>query len=140
MNQPTYGGSNEAMYPNEYLYSREHEWIRVDDDVCTLGITEFAQQELGEVVFVELPEIGQVFDANDELGTIESVKAVAEVYTPVAGEIIEVNDAVVDDPELLNEDPHGEGWLVKLRFSSAADLKSLMNAEQYEEFVQSGEA
>jgi len=128
------------MYPTEYLYSREHEWVRVDDDVCTVGITEFAQQELGEVVFVELPEIGQVFDANDELGTIESVKAVAEVYTPVAGEIVEVNDAVVDDPELLNEDPHGEGWLVKLRFSSAADLKSLMNAEQYEEFVQSGEA
>lgn len=128
------------MYPSDYLYSREHEWIKVDDDTCVLGITEFAQQELGEVVFVELPEIGQVFDANDELGTIESVKAVAEVYTPVAGEIIEVNDAVVDDPELLNEDPQGEGWLVKLRFSSAVDLKSLMNAEAYEEFVQSGEA
>jgi glycine cleavage system H protein len=128
------------MYPTDYLYSREHEWVKVEDDTCVIGITEFAQQELGEVVFVELPEIGQVFDANQELGTIESVKAVAEVYTPVAGEIIEVNDAVVDDPELLNEDPHGEGWLVKVRFSSAADLKSLMKAEQYEEFIQSGEA
>ncbi|HEY9420763.1 MAG TPA: glycine cleavage system protein GcvH [Thermoanaerobaculia bacterium] len=128
------------MYPRDYLYSREHEWVRVEEDVCVLGITEFAQQELGEVVFVELPEIGQVFDANDELGTIESVKAVAEVYTPVAGEVVEVNDAVVDDPELLNEDPHGEGWLIKFRFSSAADLKSLMSAEAYEEYVQSGEA
>lgn len=128
------------MYPSEYLYSREHEWVRVEEDVCVLGITEFAQQELGEVVFVELPEAGQVFDANDELGTIESVKAVAEVYTPVAGEIVDVNEAVVDDPELLNEDPHGEGWLVKVRFSSAADLKSLMNAEEYEEYVKSGEA
>ena len=128
------------MYPRDYLYSREHEWVRVEEDVCVLGITEFAQQELGEVVFVELPEIGQVFDANDELGTIESVKAVAEVYTPVAGEVIEVNDAVVDDPELLNEDPHGEGWLIYFRFSSAADLKSLMSAEAYEEYVQSGEA
>ena len=128
------------MYPTDYLYSREHEWVRVEDDVVVLGITEFAQQELGEVVFVELPEIGQVFDANDELGTIESVKAVAEVYTPVAGEVIEANDAVVDDPELLNEDPHGEGWLLRIRFSSAADLKDLMNAEQYEEYVQSGEA
>ncbi|HEX9940586.1 MAG TPA: glycine cleavage system protein GcvH [Thermoanaerobaculia bacterium] len=128
------------MYPSDYLYSREHEWVRVEDDLCIVGITEFAQQELGEVVFVELPEIGQVFDANDELGTIESVKAVAEVYTPVAGEVVEVNDAVVDDPELLNEDPHGEGWLVKVRFSSDADLKSLMKAEQYEEYVQSGEA
>jgi glycine cleavage system H protein len=128
------------MYPSEYMYSREHEWVRVQDDICVLGITEFAQQELGEVVFVELPEAGQVFDANDELGTIESVKAVAEVYTPVAGEVVDVNDAVVDDPELLNEDPHGEGWLVKIRFSSAADLKSLMNAEEYEEYVKSGEA
>lgn len=128
------------MYPTDFLYSREHEWVRVEDDVCVLGITEFAQQELGEVVFVELPEIGQIFNVNEELGTIESVKAVAEVYTPVAGEIIEVNDAVVDDPELLNEDPHGEGWLVRVRFSSASDLKSLMNAEAYEEFVKSGEA
>jgi glycine cleavage system H protein len=127
------------MYPTEYLYSKEHEWIRVADDVCVLGITEFAQQELGEVVYVELPEVGQVFDANDEIGTIESVKAVAEVYTPVAGEIIEINDAVVDDPELLNEDPHADGWLIKIRFSSAADLKSLMNAEKYEEYVKSGE-
>ena len=128
------------MYPRDYLYSREHEWLRVEDDLCVLGITEFAQQELGEVVFVELPEIGQVFDANDELGTIESVKAVAEVFTPVAGEVIEVNDAVVDDPELLNEDPHGEGWLIKIRFSSADDLKTMMKAEEYEEYVQSGEA
>jgi glycine cleavage system H protein len=127
------------MYPTDYLYSKDHEWIRVEDDVCVLGITDFAQQELGEVVFVELPEIGSVFDANDELGTIESVKAVAEVYTPVAGEVIEVNEAVTEDPELVNEDPHGDGWLLKIRFSSAADLKSLMNAEKYEEFVKSGE-
>lgn len=128
------------MYPSEYLYSKEHEWVRVDNDICILGITEFAQQELGEVVYVELPEVGQVFDANDEIGTIESVKAVAEVYTPVAGEIVEVNDAVVEDPELLNEDPHAEGWLVKIRFSSAADLKSLMSSEQYEEYAKSGDA
>ena len=128
------------MYPSEYLYSKEHEWVRVQDDICVIGITEFAQQELGEVVYVELPEAGQVFDTNDEIGTIESVKAVAEVYTPVAGEIVEVNDAVVDDPELLNEDPHSEGWLVKIRFSSAADLKALMSSEQYEEYVKSGDA
>jgi len=128
------------MYPTDYLYSREHEWIRVDGDTCVLGITQFAQQELGEVVFVELPEVGQMFNTGDELGTIESVKAVAEVYTPVAGEVTEINDAVIDDPELLNDDPQGEGWLIKIRFSSASDLKELMNAEQYEEYVQSGEA
>lgn len=128
------------MYPSENLYTREHEWVRVEDDVCVLGITEFAQHELGEVVFVELPEVGQVFDTGDELGTIESVKAVAEIYTPVAGEVIEVNESVSDDPELLNEDPHGEGWLIKMRFSSASDLKDLMKANQYEEYVKSGEA
>jgi glycine cleavage system H protein len=128
------------MYPTDYLYSREHEWVRVEEDVCVLGITEFAQQELGEVVFVELPEVGQVFDSNDEVGTIESVKAVAEIYTPVAGEVVEVNGAIEDDPELLNEDPHGDGWLLKIRFSSADDLKGLMTAEEYEEYARSGEA
>jgi len=126
------------MYPADYLYSREHEWVRVDDDVCTLGITHFAQQELGEVVFVELPEVGEVFDAGEEIGTIESVKAVAEVYTPVAGEILEVNPALADDPELLNDDPHADGWLVKVKFSTADDLKNLMSAERYEEFLRAG--
>jgi glycine cleavage system H protein len=126
------------MYPADYLYSREHEWVRVEDDVCTLGITHFAQQELGEVVFVELPEVGEVFDAGEEIGTIESVKAVAEVYTPVAGEILEVNPALADDPELLNDDPHADGWLVKLKFSTADDLKNLMSAERYEEFLRAG--
>jgi len=126
------------MYPSDYLYSKEHEWVDVQDDVCVVGITEFAQQELGEVVFVEMPEVGQVFDAGDEIGTIESVKAVAEVYTPVAGEVLEVNDAVVDDPEVLNDDPHKEGWLVKIRFSSASDLKDLLKADAYEQYVKDG--
>lgn len=126
------------MYPSDYLYTRDHEWIRVEDDLCVLGITDFAQQELGEVVFVEMPEVGQVFDAHDELGTIESVKAVAEVFTPVAGEIVEINEVLADDPELINDDPHGEGWLVKIRFSSADDLKDLLDAEAYEEFASKG--
>lgn len=126
------------MYPENYLYSREHEWVRVDEGVCVLGITEFAQEELGEVVYVELPEVGQVFDAGDEIGTIESVKAVAEVYTPVAGEIVEVNESVADDPEMLNDDPHKDGWLVKIQFSSDNDLKELMNAEEYARFIEDG--
>lgn len=128
------------MYPNEYLYSRDHEWVRVEGDVAVLGITEFAQQELGEVVFVDLPEVGQACSPGDEIGTIESVKAVGVLYTPVAGEIIEVNDATADEPELLNDDPHNEGWLVKIRMSNASDLKSLMKADQYEEYIKSGEA
>lgn len=128
-----------STYPNDRLYTDEHEWVRVDEDLCTLGVTQYAEHELGEVVFVELPEVGQVFDAHDEIGTIESVKAVAEVYTPVAGEVVEINDAVVDSPELINDDPHGDGWLVKIRFSSSADLKPLMNAEGYEKYVEEGE-
>jgi len=127
------------MYPFDYLYSREHEWVRVDGDVAVLGITEFAQQEMGEVVFVDLPQVGQVFDSEDEIGTIESVKAVAEFYTPLTGEIVEVNDAVSEDPELLNEDPHGEGWLVKIRIATHGELSLLMNAQAYEEYIRSGD-
>lgn len=127
------------MYPSDYLYSRDHEWVRVEGDTCVLGITQYAQEELGEIVFVELPEVGQSFDATDEVGTIESVKAVAEVYTPVAGEVAEVNSALEDEPELVNDDPHGDGWLIKLRVEDKGDLSELMSAEQYEEYIASGE-
>lgn len=126
------------MYPEDCRYSKEHEWVRAEDDVCTVGITHFAQDELGEVVFVELPEVGQSFAAHDEIGSIESVKAVAEVYTPVAGEVIGTNEALADAPERVNEDPHGEGWLVKIKMSSKADLDELMSAEEYKEFLASG--
>ncbi len=124
------------MYPKEYLYTSEHEWVLVEDDICTVGITEFAQSELGDVVFVDLPEAGQVFDAGDELGTIESVKAVAEIYSPVAGEIVEVNAAVSEEPALLNDDPHHEGWLVKIRISTDSDLTGLMNSKEYDELIE----
>jgi glycine cleavage system H protein len=126
------------MYPSNYRYLREHQWVSIDEDSVTLGITEFAKQELGEIVFVEMPEIGQNFQAGDKFGTLESVKAVAELYTPFTCEILAVNDAVVDDPEILNEDPHGEGWLVKFRVTSVSEVNSLMNSEQYEEYVKSG--
>jgi glycine cleavage system H protein len=128
------------MYPSEYRYSRDHEWVRIDGDVAVLGLTEFAQQQLGEVVFVELPEVGQVFDCGGEIGTVESVKAVAEVYAPLSGAIVEINQAVAEDPELLNSDPHGEGWLVKIRFTSSSELDELMNAEKYEDYVKSADA
>jgi glycine cleavage system H protein len=128
------------MYPSDYRYTEEHEWVKDrGDGTCVLGITEFAQEELGEVVFVDLPEIGARFDAGDEIGTVESVKAVAEIYTPVAGEVVEVNDAVADDPELLNEDPHGKGWLIALRFDSADDVAALMDAGAYEAYLEKGE-
>ncbi|HEX6200194.1 MAG TPA: glycine cleavage system protein GcvH [Thermoanaerobaculia bacterium] len=127
------------MYPSDYLYSRDHEWVRVEGDTCVLGITEYAQEELGEIVFVELPDVGQSFHTTEEVGTIESVKAVAEVFTPVSGEVVEVNGALEDEPELVNDDPHGDGWLVKLRITSKAELDELMSAEQYEEFIASAE-
>ena len=127
------------MYPTEYLYSKEHEWVKVEDDTCVLGITHYAQEELGEVVFVELPDVGESFDADDEIGTIESVKAVAEVYTPVSGEIVEANESLTETPERVNEDPHGKGWLVKIRLSSKDELDGLMDAAAYEQFAASGE-
>ncbi len=123
------------MYPESNLYSEEHEWFRVEGDSCVIGITHFAQDELGEVVFVELPEVGASFDAGDEIGTIESVKAVSEIYTAVSGEVLEVNEALVDAPEKVNEDPHGEGWLVRFKIASMSDLDGLMNAEKYKELA-----
>jgi glycine cleavage system H protein len=126
------------MYPDDYRYTTEHEWVRVEDDLAVIGVTDFAQKELGEVVFVELPQVGHVYDAGDEIGTIESVKAVAEIFTPLAGEVVEINEALADDPELVNEDPHVDGWLIKIRFSASSDLDGLMDAESYSEFVQQG--
>lgn len=127
------------MYPEDYKYSKDHEWIRIEDDICVVGITDFAQDELGEVVFVELPEAGQTFDAHDEIGSIESVKAVAEVYTPISGEVVEVNEALEEAPETVNKDPHGEGWLVKIRVSITEELGELMDLEAYQHFLDSGE-
>jgi glycine cleavage system H protein len=126
------------MVPEEYLYSKEHEWLLVEDDTCLLGITQFAQDELGEVVFVELPDVGAVFEAGDEIGTIESVKAVSEVYTPVGGEVMEINEVLSDAPETVNQDPHGEGWLVRIKLASTEDLDGLMSAEEYEEYTKNG--
>jgi glycine cleavage system H protein len=125
------------MYPTDLLYSNDHEWIRVEGDECVLGITEFAQDELGEIVFVELPQVGDTFEPGDEIGTVESVKAVAEIMTPVGGEVVEVNEALADAPEAVNSDAHGEGWMVRLRIDPEDDaLGSLMDAATYEQFIE----
>ena len=123
------------MYPSEYLYTEEHEWLRVEGDHCTLGITDYAQGELGEVVYVDLPEVDDSFAAGDSIGAIDSSKTSADIYTPLAGTVSEVNAALEDTPELVNEDPHGAGWLVKLKTTSTDGLDGLMNAEQYEELL-----
>jgi glycine cleavage system H protein len=125
-----------SAYPDDRHYSRSHEWIRVEGDVGTVGITDHAQKELGEVVFVDLPEVGQLFDAGQEFGTIESVKAVSELFLPVAGEVVEVNKVLADEPGAVNEDPHGDGWLMRLKISSDAELTDLLSAADYEKFVE----
>ena len=125
-----------SSYPDDRFYSKSHEWIRVEGETATIGITDHAQKELGDVVFVELPETGEIFDEGQEFGTIESVKAVSELFLPVAGEIVDVNKTLVDEPNAVNEDPHGDGWLVQVKVSSDGALDGLMNAAAYEKFVE----
>ena len=120
--------------PADLLYVRSHEWIRVEDDGVVIGITEYAQDQLGEVVYVELPEVGTAFDANDELGTLESVKAVSEFLAPVAGEVIAINDRLEDEPNLVNGNPYGDGWLVKI--SGSAEGVASLTAEEYAAFLE----
>ena len=123
--------------PEELQYTRSHEWVRTEDDTATLGITDYAQEELGDIVYVELPEEGATFDAGDSFGTVESVKAVSDLYTPVGGEVVEVNEALNDNPEKINEDPYGDGWIVKLRVSDEGDL---LSASDYEQLLEEEES
>lgn len=119
----------------ERKYSEDHEWVEVDGDSGVIGISDYAQEQLGDVVFVELPEIGKVFDQRDEAAVVESVKAAAEVYTPVSGEVIEVNEELNNDPSLVNTDAFGEGWFVKLKLTDPTELDDLMDEETYATFV-----
>ncbi|MBD2595534.1 glycine cleavage system protein GcvH [Nostoc spongiaeforme FACHB-130] len=128
-----------SQYPDDLKYQDSHEYVRLDGDIATIGITEFAVRELGEIVFVELPEIGKNFAKGDELGTIESVKAVGELYSPVTGTVVESNNALIDDPELLNDDPYGEGWLLKIRVDDPSELDNALTASQYSALVEGAE-
>ena len=119
--------------PEDLQYTHSHEWVRIEGDTAIIGITDHAQDELGDVVFVELPDEGATFDAGESFGTVESVKAVSDLYTPVGGEVVEVNSALQDAPENINEDPYGEGWIVKLRTTDRADL---LSPEEYEKVVE----
>jgi len=123
--------------PQELQYTRSHEWIRTEGDTVTLGITDHAQDELGDIVFIELPEQGATLEAGDSFGTVESVKAVSDLYTPVGGEVVGVNEALNDQPEKINEDPYGEGWIVKLSVSDEGDL---LSASDYEQFLEEEES
>ena len=127
------------MNPEDRHYAQSHEWVKIDGDVGTIGITEHAQKELGEIVYLELPEAGHFFIAVEEFGTVESVKAVSELFSPISGEVVEVNKAAVAEPGIVNDDPFGDGWLIRLKLSTDEEVKKLMTADQYAEYVRSEE-
>jgi glycine cleavage system H protein len=122
----------DASYPDDLLYHSEHDWVRIDGDVAEFGITWFAQDALGEVVFFDPPEVGSTVTKDQPYAEVESVKAVSDVIAPLSGEIVEVNEALKDSPEQINEDPYGEGWLVRVRLSDASELDSLLDSESYQ--------
>ena len=121
--------------PKDLRYTDEHEWAKIGGDVAIVGVTDYAQQSLGDVVYIELPEIGSEVKKGEELGSIESVKAVSDVFSPMSGEVIEVNEELSDHPEYINQSPYGKGWIVKIKISKPEEAKELMDSVQYEEFV-----
>lgn len=135
-NSATFGANskqrNTMTFPAELKYSKDHEWVRVEGDVATIGITEFAQSELGDIVFVEIETQGQSLAEHEIFGTVEAVKTVSDLFMPIAGEVIEVNAGLADDPAAVNNDPYGNGWMIKVKIAAGADLSSLMDAAAYE--------
>jgi glycine cleavage system H protein len=123
------------MVPEKLRYTKDHEWLRVEGDLGVVGITDHAQSELGDIVFVELPKVGTKLEQSASFGSVESVKAVSDIYSPVAGEVIEVNTALADAPEKVNEEPYGQGWIVKLRLSDPSQAEKLMSANEYDDYV-----
>lgn len=123
------------MIPEDLLYAKSHEWVLVEGEIATVGITQFAQEQLGDLTFIELPEVGDTFEAGAEMGSVESVKAASEIYAPVTGEVIEINEALEDAPEMVNEEPYGDGWLLK--FKIKGEPQGLLDAEGYSEVVDS---
>lgn len=123
------------MTPEDSRYAKSHEYVHVEGNIGTIGITDYAQKELGDVVFVELPQVGSQLEMGDELGSIESVKAVSELFSPVSGEVVEINEALADKPDLVNSDPYGDGWMVRVKLSAADEVEELMTADDYEDYV-----
>jgi len=124
------------MNPKEYKYTKEHEWIKVEGDIGTIGITNFAQEQLGDIVSVEFPNIGKEFSTGESMALIDSMKTTSDVYAPVSGEILDVNSELESQPELMNEDPYGKGWILKLKIKNPDELEKLMNVEDYEAYME----
>ena len=125
-----------GIYPDDLKYTKEHEWLAVNGSVGTVGITHYAQSELGDIVYVELPAAGSPVVAGEEFGTVESVKAVSEIFAPVSGEVLQVNATLATSPETINKDPYGEGWLLKIKLADVKDLDSLMTAAEYRKYIE----
>jgi glycine cleavage system H protein len=123
------------IYPENLLYTKEHEWVRVEGDTGVVGITDHAQKELGDIVYVDLPKVGATAEKGKNVGSVESVKAVSDIYAPISGEVTEVNEALATAPEKLNEDPHGGAWLVKIKLSNPEEIKQLLSAADYQTYV-----
>ncbi|WP_306641799.1 glycine cleavage system protein GcvH [Sanyastnella coralliicola] len=121
--------------PKDLRYTKDHEWVRLEGDVAVIGITDYAQGELGDIVFVEVETEGEELDAEEVFGTVEAVKTVSDLFMPVAGEVIEVNEAIADDPALVNSDPYGEGWMIKIKLADAGSVAELLDAEAYEALI-----
>jgi glycine cleavage system H protein len=122
--------------PADLKYTQDHEWVRVDGDIAVVGVTDFAQGELGDVVFVEIETEGEVLDSGETFGTVEAVKTVSDLFMPVSGEVAEFNEALADEPELVNKDPYGDGWMIKIKISNAGELNDLMDAEAYKAMIE----
>lgn len=127
------------MYPENFRYSQEHEWVLAEGDIATIGITDHAQGELGDIVFVDLPQPGDSVAAGKTMGSVESVKAVSDIYSPVTGEVVEVNQSLADAPEKVNEDPHGEAWLVKVKMATPGEISNLLTADEYQSYLEGSE-
>ena len=126
------------MYPENFRYTKEHEWVRLEGDIATVGITDHAQKELGDIVYADLPKPRTIVEQGKTMGSVESVKAVSEIYSPVSGEVLEANEALAAAPEKLNQDPHGEAWLVKIKVSRPAEVDALLSAADYQSFIGAG--
>ncbi|MCU1259914.1 MAG: glycine cleavage system protein [Bryobacterales bacterium] len=124
-----------SSYPEKFVYTKEHEWVNAQDGIATVGITDHAQHELGDIVYVDLPKVGSRVEQGKTFGSVESVKAVSDIYAPVSGEVAEVNDSLTTTPEKLNEDPHGAAWLIKVRMSAPDEIKKLLSAADYQSYV-----
>ena len=124
-----------ANVPEDLHYSKDHEWVRVEANIASIGITDYAQNSLGDVVYVELPKVGEDFAANESFGSVESVKAVSEVFSPISGTVAEVNESLNDEPEKVNGDPYGDGWMIKVNMSNPGEVDSLLTAAEYEDFT-----